>query len=232
LAELNQAIAALLVELNRREMQHLGQSRMELFAELDQPVLGALPTQPYEFAIWKKARVHIDYHVAFEKHHYSVPHTLRGKDVDLRATEKTVEIFYHRDRVASHPRSSAKGRFSTQVEHMPHAHQVYREWSPERFLRWAKKIGAQTEEFVSRVLNARKHPEQAYRTCLGILNLTKRFPPARLEAACLRANAAGIGSYRGVSNILKNKLDQLPLEEAANTPLPAHENIRGKNYYH
>ncbi len=232
LAELNQAIWSLLDELNRREMQHLGQSRLELFTELDQPALAPLPVQPYEFAFWKRARVHIDYHVAFEKHHYSVPHTLKGKEVDIRATEKTVEIFYQRRRVASHPRSSAKGRFSTHRVHMPPEHQYYSQWSPERFLRWASEIGEQTEELISRALDARRHPEQAYRTCLGVLGLAKRYSPERLELACRRANAAGIRSYRGVNNILKNKLDQLPLDPAADTPLPSHANIRGKNYYH
>jgi transposase len=231
LAELNQAIAELLTELNRREMKHLGQSRLELFAEVDQPVLSPLPGTPYEFAVWKKARVHIDYHVPFDKHFYSVPYTLTGKEVAIRATEKTVEIYYQRKRVASHPRSTAKGRFSTHCIHMPPEHQFYSQWSPERFLRWAREIGEQTSELISRALNTRRHPEQAYRTCLGVLELAKRYSPERLDAACQRANAAGILSYKGVHNILKNRLDQLPLEPASDNPLPPHENIRGQNYY-
>jgi transposase len=231
LAELNQAIAALLAELNRREMKHLGQSRLELFEEVDQPALSPLPETPYEFAVWKRARVHIDYHVEYDKHYYSVPYTLSGKEVTIRATEKTVEVFYQRKRVASHPRSTAQGRFSTHSVHMPPEHQFYSQWSPERFLRWAAEIGDQTSELISRALDARRHPEQAYRTCLGVLGLAKRYSPERLEAACQRANAAGIRSYRGVHNILKNKLDQRQLEPAANTPLPPHENIRGENYY-
>lgn len=232
LAELNQAIAALLVDLNRREMKHLGQSRLELFEEVDQPALSPLPTQPYEFALWKKARVHIDYHVSFDKHFYSVPYALIGKEVMVRATEKTIEIFHQRRRVASHPRSSAKGRFSTHSVHMPPEHQFHSQWSPERFLRWAREIGEQTTELVSLALHTRRHPEQAYRTCLGILGLAKRYSPQRLEAACQRANAAGIRSYKGVNNILQNKLDQIPLKPKPDPSLPSHENIRGKNYYH
>ena len=231
LAELNQAIAELLAELNRREMKHLGQSRLELYDEVDRPALSPLPAQPYEFALWKKARVHIDYHVSFEKHFYSVPYTLTGKEVTIRATEKTVEIFYQRKRVAPHPRSTAQGRFSTHSVHMPPEHQFYSKWSPERFLRWAKEIGEQTSELISRALDARRHPEQAYRTCLGVLGLAKRYSPERLEAACQRANTAGISSYKGVHNILKNKLDQRPLEPESDIPLPPHENIRGENYY-
>jgi transposase len=232
LAELNRAIAELLAELNQREMKHLGQSRWELFVELDQPVLAPLPVQPYEFAVWKRVRVHIDYHVLFEKHYYSVPYTLSGKEVDLRATEKTIEFFYQRRRVASHPRSTAKGRYSTHRLHMPPEHQFYSQWSPERFLRWAREIGEQTTELISRALDARRHPEQAYRTCLGILGLAKRYSPARLEAASQRANAAGICSYKGVHNILKNKLDQLPHEPEPDPSLPPHPNIRGEHYYH
>ena len=232
LIELNQAIAELLAELNQREMKHLGKSRLEMFEELDRPALSPLPETPYEFALWKKARVHIDYHVSFDNHFYSVPYTLSGEEVNIRATEKIIEIFYQRKRVASHPRSTAKGRFSTHSVHMPPEHQFFSQWSPERFLRWAQQIGEQTTELISQALDTRRHPEQAYRTCLGILGLAKRYSPQRLEAACQRANAAKIRSYKGVHNILKNKLDQLPLEPVSDPPMPPHANIRGEKYYH
>jgi hypothetical protein len=114
---------------------------------------------------------------------------------------------------------------------MPAEHRFYSAWSPERFLRWAAEMGEQTSELISRALNTGRHPEQAYRTCLGILGLAKRFSAERLEAAARRANAAGIRSYKGMNNILKNQLDQLPLETTPQPPLPAHENIRGKDYY-
>lgn len=231
LTELNQAIRELLSELNNRPMKHLGQSRRELFAELDQPVLKRLPQQPYEFARWKKARVHIDYHVELDKHFYSVPYPLKGKEVDIRATETTVEIFHNRQRRASHPRRHAPGRHSTQREHMPPAHQIMADWSPERFQRWAGQIGPQTADLITAVLASRRHPQQAYRTCLGILGLAKRYSQARLEAACGRALPAGIRSYKGLHNILKNKLDQLQQEPAPETSLPPHANIRGQNYY-
>ena len=150
----------------------------------------------------------------------------------VRATEKAVEIFSNGKRVASHPRSAAKGRCSTHSVHMPSEHQFYSQWSPKRFLKWAAEIGEQTAELISRVLDSRKHPEQAYRSSLGILNLAKKYSPERLESASKRANAAGIHSYKGLNNILKNKLDQIELEDATNLPLPGHENIRDKNYYH
>lgn len=231
LAELNQAIGELLSDLNERPMKHLGQSRRGLFVALDQPALKPLPKRPYEFARWQKARVHIDYHVAFEKHYYSVPFTLQGKEVEVRATEKSVEIFYRRQRQASHARVDAPGRYSTTREHMPPAHQAVDGWSPERFLSWAEESGPQTTALIGLILDGRRHPQQAYRTCLGILGLAKRYGHDRLETACQRALTAGIHSYKGVHNILKNKLDQLERDQPPATPLPSHANIRGKGYY-
>lgn len=232
LAELNRAIHELLVQLNGRIMQHLGKSRRELFDELDRPALKSLPAEAYEFAVWKKARVHIDYHVEFDKHYYSVPFELIGEEVFVRVTERTVEIFHKRRRVASHPRSRAKGRHTTITEHMPPNHRHYAEWSPERFLRWAEQIGPQTGAVIEQALVSRRHPQQAYRTCLGILGLAKRYSRERLEAACGRALASGIHNYRGIKNILDARLDQLALEEAAPAELDAHANIRGSSYYH
>lgn len=239
LGDLNRAIQELLIELNGRPMRHLGHSRQELFVALDQPVLRPLPTQPYEFALWKKARVHLDYHVEFDHHYYSVPYTLVGQEVDLRATEHTVEIFHQRRRKASHPRLSGfgqlnppgRGRFSTLVEHMPPAHEKYHAWSPERFLRWAEEFGPQTRQLIQAVLDSRRHPQQAYRSCLGILGLGKRYTPARLEAACRRALPAGIRTYKGVHNILENQLDQVPLDAPPPALLSEHANIRGETYY-
>ena len=139
----------------------------------------------------ERARVHIDYHVCFEKHYYSVPYSLIGKQVDVRATENAVEIFHQRQRVASHRRSETKGRYSTINEHMPPAHKYYSEWSPERFLRWAEEIGKQTAELVGCVLDSRKHPQQSYRTCLGILGLAKRYPSLRLESGLQKGHLPG-----------------------------------------
>jgi len=231
LADLNQALRALLAELNRRPMEHLEHSRRELFEMLDQPALRPLPALPYEFAIWKKARVNIDYHIAFEKHYYSVPHTLIHEEVFVRATQATIEVFYKNRRVASHPRASAPGRHSTISAHMPPAHQKYLEWTPERIVHWAETIGPQTAQLVQALIESRTHPQQAYRSCLGLLRLAKRYGEERLEAACRRALPAGIHSYQGVKNILAAKLDLVEPEEPS-TMIPAtHENIRGQSYY-
>jgi len=232
LADLNQAIRKLLDEINTRQMEHLGRSRRELFEMLDQPALKPLPETPYEFAIWKKARVNIDYHIEFEKHYYSVSHTLIHKEVYVRATQSTIEIFFNNRRVASHRRANAPGRHTTLSEHMPPAHQKYLEWSPDRFIHWAQTIGPNTSELVEVLLDARPHPQQAYRSCLGLLGLANRYSPQRLEAACCRALPAGIYSYKGVKNILDAKLDQVEPEEPPTVVPKSHENIRGQAYYH
>ena len=232
LAELNQAIRELLQELNARPMEHLECSRRELFDELDRPALKPLPEVPYEFATWKKARVNIDYHIEFEKHYYSVPYTLIQKEVYVRATQATVEVFFNNGRVASHPRVKSPGRHTTVSEHMPPAHQKYQEWSPERITSWARTMGPHIAQLVQALMESRKHPQQAYRSCLGILRLGNHYGQDRLEAACHRALAAGIYSYKGVKNILDAKLDQHPLDEPPAVVPPAHENIRGQEYYH
>lgn len=230
LAELNRAIRQLLEELNNRPMEHLEKSRRALFEELDQPALRPLPAQPFEYATHKTARVNIDYHVEFEKHFYSVPHTLIHEEVRVRASERIVEVYHasQREPVATHPRSSAPGRYSTLNEHMPAKHQKAGEWNAERLARWATEIGPHTAVLVKTILASRQHPEQAFRACLGILRLAGKYPHAQMESACQIAHEAHTLNYRS----LKALLDTLPAPATAEiAPLPAHENIRGTTYY-
>jgi transposase len=231
LADLNRTIRRLLERLNSQPMRHLGQSRRDLFEALDRPALKSLPDTEYEFALWKKARVNIDYHVEFEKHYYSVPYTLIHQEVYIRATERIIQISYKNRFVASHVRSTACGRHSTIAEHMPPAHQQYVAWSPERIQRWAQSIGPDTARLIDALFATRKHPQQAFRSCLGILKLGQRYGKERLEAACRRALPAGIRSYQGIKNILDANLDQLAPDQAPPAPTPSHTNIRGATYY-
>jgi transposase len=233
LVELNKAIRELLEDFNNRKMEHLGKSRRELFELVDKPALKPLPATPYEFALWKKAKIGIDYHVEYDGHYYSISHHLYPADVLIRATEKTVEIFWVGKQVALHPRSHLKGGHSTLKEHMPSDHRFYSEWSPERFIHWAEKIGPNTAKVVQMVFDSRLHPEQAYRACLGILSFARKYTPARLESACHYALANEINSYRGIKNILVNQIDQLNNLEDISQPalLSPHTNIRGKDYY-
>ncbi len=232
LFELNQAIRELLVELNQRKMEHVGKSRQELFDLVDKPALKPLPVTPYEFAVWKKAKIGIDYHVEYDEHFYSVPSHLFPAEVFIRAAEKTVEIFLDGKRVALHPCTHAKGGHSTLKEHMPSNHRFYSEWSPQRFIHWAEKIGPDTTKIVQIELASRQHPEQAFRTCLGILGFAKKYTPEKLESACHYALANEIQGYRGIKNILVSQIAQLSSQEGLPQPaLLPHTNIRGKEYY-
>lgn len=232
LTALNARIAELLVELNAKSMRHYGgASRATLFARLDQPALRPLPPVPFEYAEWKHARVNLDYHIAVEHHAYSVPHALVHEAVEVRLTATTLEVFHTGHRVAVHRRSDRRGGFTTDPAHMPKAHQAHHEWRPSRFIAWAGTIGPQTAALVAAILADRPHPEQGYRSCLGILRLAKRYDAGRLEAACARALAAGARSYRHVDAILRRGLDRTPDTTTA-TPALDHENIRGRDYYH
>jgi len=176
--------------------------------------------------------------VEIDRHYYSVPHALVHEAVEARLTVTTVEVYLRGERVASHARRYQRGGFTTVAEHMPKAHQKHLEWTPSRLIHWASTIGAQTEALVRAILAERRHPEQGYRSCLGILRLARSFGRERLEAACARGMAIRARSYRHIDSILKRGLDRLPLPEQAATHAPSaapapitHENIRGGTYY-
>jgi IstB-like ATP binding protein len=154
-------------------------------------VLIPLPPIPYEYAEWKRCRVGLDYHVEIAKHYYSVPHQLLRQEVEARITVATVEIFHRGKRVASHQRSLRPHRPSTIAGHMPTAHRRYRDWTHERIRREAEAVGPDTAALVNVILRSRPHPEQGFRSCIGILGLVKRFAAARVDAACARALVLG-----------------------------------------
>ena len=231
IAEINAALWERLEELNTRPMQHFEKSRREMFEELDKPVLRPLPQIAFEIAEWKRIKVGIDYHVVFNKHYYSVPYKLIKKEMDIRATEHVVEVFYKTRRVSSHKRDDTPGRHSTHPEHMPEAHRRYAEWNPERFCKWAGRIGDFTSELVNQIFSSRRHPEQGYRSCLGLMRLETRYGKERVEAAAKRALFFGYYSYKGVKNILDAGLDKVDLEEPVGSVGKSHANIRGTKYY-
>jgi transposase len=231
LAELNAAIRALLVALNDRPMRGWGMSRRALFEALDRPALVPLPPFPYEYAEWKRCRVNLDYHVEIAQHYYSVPHPLVRQEVEARITATTVEIFHRGQRVASHRRSLRPHRPTTVAEHMPSSHRRYRDWTHERIRREAAAVGPDAAVLVDVILRSRPHPEQGFRSCIGILRLVKRYGAERVEAACARALGLGTRSYSSVAAILKNRREHASAA-SAEPPLLIHENIRGPGYYH
>jgi len=231
----NEAIWQKLEALNNRKFQKLEATRKSLYETVDKPALKPLPRTRYEFAQWSHPRVNIDYHVDIQGHYYSVPYTLVHEKLDARATRFIVELFFKGQRVASHVRSHRKGQHTTLPEHMPPSHQKFLEWSPSRILNWARKTGPATVRVAETILASKRHPEQGYRACLGLLRLgNKTYGQQRLEAACTRALAIGSPSYKSVKSILKNGLDSQPLPEPSEqtpTAIRGHENVRGSEYY-
>lgn len=232
LADLNAAIRTCLDAVNARPMQIVGVSRRGLFEQLDRPALRPLPPSRYELAEWKPCRVNIDYHVEVDHNFYSVPYQLVHARVEARFTQMTVEVFFKARRVASHVRLTGRGRFSTQLDHMPRAHRAHAEWTPSRLIAWAEQSGPATGRLVAGILADRPHPEQGYRACLGLMRLGRLHGADRLEAACHRAERLRSYRYRTVEHILIHQQDRLPLEEPAPArPALTHENLRGATYY-
>jgi transposase len=236
LAELNRAIWALLAELNQRPFKRLPGCRRSAFETLDAPALKVLPAQPMVLAQFKSARVNIDYHVAFEGHHYSVPHQHVGAAVELRVTATTLEVLLRRQRIAAHARSAKPGGFTTVAEHMPASHRAHLQWTPAKLISWGERIGAATAGVVRWQMERRPHPEQGYRACLGLMRLAREYGNDRLEAACARAQSIRAPHYRNVKSILACGLDRqstnlLGGDRNPAAPMPSHDNVRGAGYY-
>lgn len=235
LDELNRHIATLLDELNHRPFKRRPGSRHAAFETLDKPALKPLPPQPYEYVHIKPVTVHIDYHVLYQQHYYSVPHQYVGERVELQASDSLIELYFHQRPIATHARRDGYG-FTTDPAHMPERHRAQQQWSPERLKRWAAQLGPDVHTWVRHQLERRAHPEQAYRTCLGLLQLSKRYPASRLNAACQRANQAGLVRLKQVTHLLESNQDRLPDTPDADTlttpTLPQdHENVRGPHHF-
>lgn len=228
LAEANAAVRELLTKLNQRPFKKLPGSRLSRFQEVDKPALKALPLNPYEFVQIKKASVHVaDYHVEFEKCWYSVPFHYRGREVEVRASNHTVEIFLRGKRIACHARHVIAGKRTTLQEHRPKNHQEYGDWSPERLLRWAAQIGPNTKALIQKVLSQSEYPESRYRSCFGILRLARLVGNERLDAAAGRALAINTTSVKSIKSILAHGLESRPLPEQPRQLTIIHDNIRG-----
>lgn len=233
LADLNRVIRVLIDELNRRPFKKLPGTRLSQFEALDKPALKQLPAERYEYLEFKLARVNIDYHIEFDKHYYSVPHHLVKSQIEVQASRETVAVFFKGQQVARHARCARQGGFSTHTDHMPDAHRQHQTWTPQRLRSWGQRIGCSTEKIVATWLEQKQHPEQAYRACLGLLNLAKEYSPARLEAACLRAIHIQALRLKNVKSILKSNMDQLPLPpHPEQSTIDDHHNVRGSDYYH
>jgi transposase len=232
LGELNEAVRELLTRLNERPFKKREGSRASAFAGQDRPALQPIPPERYEVAIWKQARVNIDYHVEYERCLYSVPYQLTGKMVEIAATSMTVEILHEGQRVASHQRLRKPHAVSTVTEHRAKAHQAHAAWPPSRLIHWAQSVGPHTAKLVEQILAQQTHPEMGYRGCLGLLRLAEKYTLARMEATAERCLLTNAISYKSARNMLVNAVDRVPLDKPDSAPQPAgHDNIRGANYY-
>src|SRR5579863_2634347 len=234
LQELNEAIQILLEKLNNRRMRHLKKSRLELYLEFERPALKALPERRYEFAEWEKATVNIDYHIEFDEHYYSVHYAHVHAKVMVRATAQVIEIFLKGERIASHRRSYANWKHTTCETHMPEAHRARLKWPPSRLISWGRNLGPSVGILIEKILTSKKHPEQGYRSAMGIIRLEKKYGRSRLEKAARRALEVGVFSYRFVADMLKNNMDKLIASDDKQLPLIPREesNTRGRGYYH
>lgn len=232
LAALNDMIVKLLREFNTQPFQQMDGCRKDLYEQEEKAVLRPLPQQSYKLASFLKAKVNIDYHITVKKHHYSVPYKYIHREVTVRLTESTIEIFCDGKRIAAHIRSWKPGQFTTLGEHRPKAHRKHLEWTPSRMISWAENsVGTCCAQVVEQILKGRPHPEQGFRSCMGIIRLAKALSPQRVEQACRRALHYQTCSYQSIKSILENGLDRQEPEETVCLSSPDHENIRGRSYY-
>ena len=233
LSEVNAGILELMTHLNEvRPIRRLGVTRRHLLEQIDRPALKSLPAEPYEFSEWRTCRVGIDYHIEAAAHYYSVPHRFARAEVEARLTARTVEIFLKGERIAAHMRMSGNHKHTTIPEHMPSSHRRYAGWTVERIRADARQIGPATAAFCELILEGRPHPEQGFRTCLGVVRLARTYGAERLESATGRAIDIGARTYGSVKSILENNLDRRPARKRTTDGTPIlHANIRGSRYY-
>lgn len=235
LAELNMSIKEKLKEFNARPFQKKEGSRQRLFFEEERPLLMPLPSSAYELATWKKATVQFNYHISADGMLYSVPYEYIKRKVDVRMTDRVIEIFYNYTRICSHRRLyGRKGQYSTSVEHMPKEHQHYLEWNGDRFRKWAQSIGPNAHKAVDAILTSHRVEQQSYRSCMGLLKLAEKHSVKSLESACEKAlSYTAAPSYKSIKNILAAKKTKQSKEhnDHAKSELNQFGITRGADYY-
>ncbi|HYG40268.1 MAG TPA: IS21 family transposase [Cytophagales bacterium] len=235
LQDLNRTIQEKLDQHNKTPFQGKSHSRQELFNEIEKSELAPLPQESYEFKKFSWATVYKNSHIWLgeDKHYYSVPYRYTGEKVKVVYTKTRVEVHHKQVRIAFHSRDYSHYKYTTQKDHMPSTHQYKADWNPEKFIRWATMIGKETKEVIERIIENKQHPEQAYKSCVGILSFGKKYNNTRLNNACKRALYYQNFNYQTVKNILEKELDMQPIEDKAEVQMAFsfHENIRGKEYY-
>ena len=234
LEQLNVKMHELLEALNHRHSKAFGCCRWDMFNQIEKASLTPLPSSPYELAIWQHQQVNGGYHVCIHRHHYSVPYQYVRKKVDIRMTEKSIEIFYRDARIASHLRNDTPGTYTTVDSHRPESHRVHAQWNHKRLQAWADGIGSATQQLIQHLFNdPKRHLHQKERSALGILRLSNAYGEKALEEVCQKALAIGTCRYDSIASLLKRQsvaASDGPSEQ--NYQTPQHENVRGSQYYH
>ncbi len=229
---LNTDLRELVERINNRPFQKIGGTRQSLFEELDKPALRPLPDQRFIPATWSTARVGPDYHVAVDRRLYSAPYNLNGRQVYIRRSPTTVEGYHENKVVAAHPRSfNAPGYTTTIAEHMPSWHRRYAEWTPKRVLDWAAAVGPATRALADHIMTKRHHPEQGFRTCMGLIAHRRGYSVDRIESMATYALHHNVTRLKSMRHILEHGLDQVRHDETVSDTIIMHENIRGPVAY-
>lgn len=231
--EVNQAFLELLEKHHDTKFQNRDYSRRDLFNSFDKPALRQLPAKRYEISNYKILSVIKNSYIWFseDRHYYSVPYQYIGKKVKVEYTKSNISVYYNYERIAFHKRSYQQYKYTTVPQHLPSQHRFVNSWSPEFFINWAANIGSNTEALIRLIIASKTHPEQAYKSCLGILTQDKKRGKGILELACGRALLFGSYNYMTVKNILEKHLYKLNDDEQLQYKLPEHDNIRGSEYY-
>lgn len=233
LEELNKSIRNLLEIHNNKKFQKMDISRWQLFNEIEKNVLKPLPVNRYEFKKFLSLKVQLNYHIELREdvHYYSIPYKYIGKQITVIYTDSVVEIYHDNIRIITYKRERTRNGYTTLPEHMPPQHRFYSEWSPQKMINWGAKIGENVKVMIEELFKSRKHPEQAFKVCLGLLSLSKKYSDFRINNACKRAVQFNFYSYKAVKNILEKGLDKLVEEDLFTQVLPDHNNIRGSEYF-
>lgn len=233
LPELNEAIRKELEHHNNALLKGRDYSRRQQFEEIERAALLALPVYRYEFKQQKLVTVMKNGHVGLsvDKHYYSVPYRFIGKKVKILYTSSRVEIFYRYERIAIHSRDMRKYQYTTLSEHLASAHRYLSDWTAEKFIEQARVIHEDVALYIGKVIEGKSHPEQAYKSCSGILSLARKVGTDRLIKACQRAHLFGVFNYPIVVQILDKKLDAFRADIEEVISMPKHDNIRGGDYY-
>jgi transposase len=234
LPDLNKAIGELVDKHNRMKYQQRATTRFEQFESIERESLSPLPDQSFELKKYQQARVHPNCHVLLseDKHHYSVPYQYVGKPVRIAYSKDMVEIFHEYERIATHSRMITPHKYSTTASHLHAHHQYYRSWSPEHFIEQGTRIGFNTALLINQILGQKKHPEQSFKLCQGVLVLAKKHGNERIEEAAAICLQYDYISYSRLEYVLSLDIQSLlATENETATPPPVHQNLRGPEYY-